>query len=146
MNTDEAWERLTNAQVARMATITTEGSVDVVPIVFAILDPEPHHRFDQGILVTAVDHKPKTTMSLKRLENIRSHPEVTAVVDHYEDDWDQLWWIRVRGQGRVLADSGERQLALDALVAKYAQYREKRPQGDVIAVDIIGIQSWTGAQ
>ena len=26
--------------------------------------------------------------------------EVTVLVDHYEEEWSALWWVRVRGRGR----------------------------------------------
>ena len=47
------------------------------------------------------------------------------LLDHYDDDWSQLWWVRVRGRA-VVHDAGDPAAtpALDALVAKYEQYRE----------------------
>ena len=66
--------------MARLATTNTGLGIDVVPITFALL---PGDR-----LVSIVDQKPKSTTRLRRLDNIRAHPEVTVLVDHYEDDWD----------------------------------------------------------
>ena len=93
MNESELLELLGDARVATLATIRADGRVDLVPITFA---------FDDRVLVTAIDHKKKSTIELKRLDNIRQFPEVTLLVDHYDDqDWKQLWWVRVRGRAKV---------------------------------------------
>ena len=110
--------------------------VDVVPITFAV----------QGdLLVTAVDHKTKTTTRLRRLANIATHPEVTVLVDHYEDDWDRLWWVRLRGQARVVADGPDFDQAIARLAAKYDQYRSQRPTGPAILVSIEAVSGWEAA-
>jgi PPOX class probable F420-dependent enzyme len=96
------------------------------------------------VLVTAVDHKPKCSPDLKRLENVRAHPEVTVLVDHYAPDWSDLWWVRLRGQARVLAsDAEEVDEALDALTGRYPQYEDQRPTGPVIAVDLSSVDGWS---
>jgi PPOX class probable F420-dependent enzyme len=89
-----------------------------------------------GAIVSAVDAKPKSTTALRRLDNVRSHPAVTLLVDHYDDgDRSRLWWVRVDGTARVATDGPERETALDTLAAKYPQYRALRPPGAVIVVD-----------
>jgi PPOX class probable F420-dependent enzyme len=122
----------TSALSARLATIDPDGAPNLVPIVFAI---------DGDVLYSAVDDKPKTTMRLRRLANVRRDPRVTVLVDHYEDDWSALWWVRLRGQGRVLDAGDERERALDLLAERYEPYRRRRPSGPVIAVDVT---EWTG--
>ena len=72
-------------------------------------------------IVTAVDHKPKRTPRLQRLENIRTNPSVTLLVDHYDDDWTAVWWVRVDGTA-TLHDSHEQ--GRELLAAKYPQYAE----------------------
>ena len=57
-------------------------------------------------------------------------------MDCYDDDWSELWWIRLDCSGSVVADGDERDRALDLLAAKYPQYRSTRPPGPVIALDI----------
>ena len=45
---------------------------------------------------------------VRRLTNIRASPErVTVLIDHYEDDWPAVWWVRLRGTGRVLEEGQE---------------------------------------
>src|SRR3954447_23666509 len=90
----DLWTRLTGASVARLATHNPSGAIDLAPFTFAAVV--------EHTLVTAVDHKPKRTTKLQRLDNIRAHPAVTVLADHYEDDWTRLWWVRARGDAIVL--------------------------------------------
>ena len=91
---------------------------------------------------TAVDRKPKRSPRLKRLENVRQNPHVEVVVDHYEEDWSALWWVRLRGRGRVLDHGDERDRALALLAGKYPQYRAEPPPGPVLAVELDGWSGW----
>jgi PPOX class probable F420-dependent enzyme len=125
--------RLTSARVARLATTDPDGRPHLVPIVFAV---------EGDTLYSAVDRKPKRSTTLRRIENARTRPEVTILVDHYDEDWQQLWWIRVRGRARVLDEGDERARALELLQAKYPQYRSEPPDGPVLAVDVSDVRSW----
>jgi PPOX class probable F420-dependent enzyme len=69
-------------------------------------------------------------------------PDVTILVDHYDEDWSGLWWIRLRGRARVLDDGDERERALALLAEKYPQYRTEPPDGPVLAVDVTEIRDW----
>lgn len=89
-----------------------------------------------------MDAKPKSTLDLRRLDNIGAHPDVSLLVDHYEDDWARLWWVRVDGRAQVCASGPLWSHALAALTAKYEQYRASAPPGPVIAVDITQWRSW----
>ena len=133
LGVDEARALVDGSRVARLATTNTGLGVDVVPIVFALL---PGDR-----LVSIVDQKPKSTTRLRRLDNIRANPAVTVLVDHYEDDWERLWWVRVRGTASVVVDGPEFDEALAALVARYPQYVEAPPPGPVVSV---AVEDWTG--
>jgi PPOX class probable F420-dependent enzyme len=126
--------RLAAARVARLATIDPDGRPHLVPIVFAL---------DGDTLYSAVDRKPKRSATLRRIENARARPDVTVLVDHYEDDWSRLWWIRLRGRARVLDDGDERERALELLAAKYPQYRDEPPDGAVLAVDVVETRGWS---
>jgi PPOX class probable F420-dependent enzyme len=125
--------RLTAARVARLGTIDPDGRPHLVPIVFAL---------EGDTLYSAVDRKPKRSQKLRRIENARARPDVTILVDHYDDDWSRLWWIRVRGRARVLDDGEERERALGLLAEKYPQYRDEPPDGPVLAVDIAEVREW----
>jgi PPOX class probable F420-dependent enzyme len=111
--------RLTAARVARLATLDPDGRPHLVPIMFA---------FDGDTLCSAVDRKPKRSRRLRRIENARARADVTILVDHYEEDWGRLWWIRLRGRARVLDAGEELKRALALLREKYPQYTS-RPAG-----------------
>ncbi len=127
------WARVEAARVAQLATVTPEGRPHIVPCCFLRTG---------DTIWSAVDAKPKTTLALRRLENLRVHPAVSLLIDHYEEDWDRLWWIRLDGEAQVLAEAAARDQAIDALAAKYSQYVERRPPGAVIAVTITGWRAW----
>jgi PPOX class probable F420-dependent enzyme len=126
--------RLTSARVARLATTDPDGRPHLVPIVFAL---------DGDTLYSAVDRKRKRSSKLRRIENARARPDVTILVDHYDEDWSLLWWIRLRGRARVLDDGDERERALGLLADKYPQYREEPPDGPVLAVDVTETRDWS---
>lgn len=136
MREEELRRRVEAAPVARLATVDAGGRPRVVPCCFAL---------DGDLAYSAVDHKPKRTSRLMRLDNIRAHPSVCLVVDHYEDDWSALWWVRLDGSARVVEDGPEWQRGVDLLVAKYAQYREHPPTGPVIVIAVEHRRSWSAS-
>ena len=119
--------------MAHLATVGSTGAPHLVPITFALLD--------ERTLVTAVDHKPKRTRAVQRLANIAANPQVSVLVDHYESDWQRLWWVRADGRARVekAAPAG----AAEALAKRYEQYRERRPAGPFIVIEIQRLSSWS---
>jgi PPOX class probable F420-dependent enzyme len=131
--TPELRRRVEAAPVARLATIDRQGRPHLVPICFALVGET---------IYTAVDRKPKRSLRLQRIENARANPQVAVLVDHYEDDWSQLWWVRLRGRARVLERGEEVERALALLAAKYAQYRAEPPPGPVLAVDLDEWRAW----
>jgi PPOX class probable F420-dependent enzyme len=129
------WARLAGARVARLATVTPGGAPRIVPVTFAV------DRARETIF-HAVDHKPKATRRLARLADVAAEPRVALLADHYDEDWSRLWWVRADGVARVLDDAPE---AIDLLAQKYGQYRERRPQGPVIALRVERISGWSAA-
>jgi PPOX class probable F420-dependent enzyme len=124
--------RLAAGRVAHLATVRPDGRPHIVVCCFAL---------DEDRLWTAVDAKPKASVRLQRLANVRAHPWASLLVDHYEESWERLWWVRVDGTAAVLEKGTQRDRALAALVAKYPQYASSAPQGPVIAV---AAQRWRG--
>jgi len=137
MDADDARRRFASARVARLATVGAQGRPHVVPIVFAVIGDTIYH---------AVDSKPKSTRALRRFANVSQNPEVCALADSYDDDWATLWWARADGVGRVLgvADD-ESRLGIDALARRYPQYREHRPGGPVLAIDVRRWSGWSAS-
>jgi PPOX class probable F420-dependent enzyme len=130
VNSDEARERFAVARVARLATAGIGCRPHLVPVVFAVRD---------DTVYSAVDAKPKRTTSLRRLANVAANPAVSLLVDHYEDDWERLWWVRADGHGRVLeGEAPEAQRAIEWLRERYPQ---QRATGAVLAVDV---ERWSG--
>jgi PPOX class probable F420-dependent enzyme len=125
-------QKVETARVARLATTDSSGQPHVVPITFALADDR---------LVWAVDHKPKATVDLKRVRNLTARPDVSVLVDYYDDDWTTLWWVRVDGTARVLDSSDDRDRVIEMLVAKYDQYRNIPPIGPAVEITI---KRWVG--
>src|SRR5687768_4093479 len=126
-------DEVARSRVARLATLDSDGRPHLVPIVFALVG---------DTLFSAVDAKPKRSRTLRRIENARERPDVTVLVDRYDENWTQLWWVRIRGRARVLDGGDEAAAALEALTAKYRQYRDEPPGLPVLAVDIADWRIW----
>jgi len=131
---DEATKRsrVAAARVGRLATVTADGRPHLVPCCFAL---------SGDTIYSAIDHKPKSTRRLQRLENLRTNPNASLLVDHYADDWSTLWWVRADGTGRIVDDGAKLAEANTLLAAKYSQYRDFPPAGPVIA---IAVSTWRG--
>lgn len=128
------------ASVGRLATVAPDGMPHLVPVVFAVRLP------GDDVIYTAVDAKPKSTRRLRRLANIDHDPRVSLLVDHYADDWTQLWWVRADGIAEIHRAGDRKDEALqagyDLLRAKYPQYQSVRLDGPVIAIAVRRWSSW----
>jgi len=125
--------------VARLGTVAPDGGPHLVPVVF-VLEP------DRDVVWTAVDAKPKSTRRLRRLANVEANPRVSLLVDHYDDDWTRLWWVRADGRATISPGADpETSSALDTLAAKYPQYSDERPAGPVIRIEIDTWRTWTAS-
>ncbi|MEO7060347.1 MAG: TIGR03668 family PPOX class F420-dependent oxidoreductase [Lapillicoccus sp.] len=139
--------RLSAARVARLATVRPDGQPHLVPIVFALVG---------DVVWSAVDGKPKSTRALQRLANIEAQPRVSLLVDHYAEDWDTLWWVRVDGHASVVpvtsaagegysgsSEASEALEALEALTEKYAAYVAAPPTGPLVRIAIDRWAAWS---
>jgi PPOX class probable F420-dependent enzyme len=123
------------APVARMATVRPAGTPHVVPVDFAL---------DDDTIRTAVDSKRKRTTALQRLTNLTANPAVSLVVDHYDDDWSALWWVRADGMARLHEPGSEGAgRGVAALTAAYPQYADSPPPGRVVEVIVHRWSTWT---
>ena len=134
MNRAEALTRLETHPTGYLASADNTGVPHVVVVTYAVVTDN---------VVTAIDHKPKTTRSLKRLRNISENENVSFLVDHYEDDWDRLWWVRVDGPASIIKRGELFDISVDALVDKYPQYKDHRPKGPVIAIETADVSWWS---
>lgn len=134
LSTDEALRRLSTVPVLRLATSDDRNRPHLVTVTFAV---------SRGSVLTAVDHKPKSTRDLRRLANIRVNPHVSLLADHYEDDWDRLWWVRVDGHAHIIGDDPAMAGPVALLAERYRQYREHPPEGPVIEILIDHLRGWS---
>jgi PPOX class probable F420-dependent enzyme len=136
VDVDTMRTRVAAARVARLATIRPDGTPHVVPICFALLTGSTG-----DLLVSAVDSKPKSTASLQRLQNVGANPAVTVLVDHYEEEWRRVWWVRVDGDGHLVDGGVDHERVVDALREKYEQYRDHDLPGPALLIDV---RRWVG--
>lgn len=130
---------LATARRAVLATVRPDGRARLVPVCFW-LAAEP----DAGghpLLYSALDEKPKLgtdPLQLGRVRDLLGRPDVTLLVDRWDEDWSRLAWLRLEGTARVLGpprpgtlDEREHAAAAAGLRARYPQYRshalESRP-------------------
>jgi PPOX class probable F420-dependent enzyme len=122
---------LKEARVARFATLDVAGRPHIVPICFA---------YDGKVFYTAVDRKPKRVPAekLARLRNIGAVPRVALLIDEYNEDWTQLWYVLIRGRATLLPRTArqERAGALRRLRAKYPQYARGMLEDDAPIIRI----------
>jgi PPOX class probable F420-dependent enzyme len=122
--------------VAHLATADGDGVPHVVPVCFTILE---------STVYIAIDQKPKSgdPRALKRIQNIAANPSVALIVDHYEDDWQQLAWVMLRGTAEILESGDEREAAHTLLRQRYKQYEGMDFLGlPMIAIRIARTSSW----
>lgn len=107
--------KLRSARVARLSTLDTEGRPHAVPVCFV------YHR---DVFYTPLDRKPKrvSIQKLARVRNIEANPEVALLLDEYDEDWDKLWYILVKGEASILTGGAEQNEVIVQLRNKYAQY------------------------
>jgi PPOX class probable F420-dependent enzyme len=144
LSADEIEARLESWPVARLATSGDDGLLHQVPIVFAR---------SGGRLWSPVDGKNKRDGELVRVRNLRVHPESSLLLDDYDSDWTQLWWIRIEATAEVVqpdsASDPEVLAAVAALEAKYPQYATVpvlRDPATLIAFETGRIVSWLASR
>ena len=124
--------RVESAQVARLATVKPDGGPHIVPMCFVLVG--------QTVYSTS-DYKPKTTPNLQRFKNIAANSNASLLVDHYDDDWEKVWWVRLDGEARMVTDRSELEEAIDRLRAKYVQYETLERDSSAMALEI---KRWSG--
>lgn len=128
--------RLRTARSATLGTTGKSGRPHLVPIVFA---------YEEGVLYSAVDQKPKSTYRLQRLRNIEGNPKVSVLVDHYDDDWSRLWWVRIDGTASVIRSGALFQKGISLLTGKYDVYTTEPPPGPLIEIRVERVRSWAAS-
>ena len=135
MDESDARARFAGARVARLATVRPDGAPHLVPVILVL---------EGGTAWLVVDEKPKRHRRLQRLANVRAEPRVSLLADHYDDEWERLWWVRADGVARIVETGPELRRAIGLLLERYPQERERPPQGPAIAVEITRWSWWPG--
>jgi PPOX class probable F420-dependent enzyme len=128
------WERLTDATHGVLSTVHPERGVDPDPVVFTVLD--------RRIVVPVDTVKPKSSTRLQRLANLELDDRCSLLVDHYDDDWSQLWWVRVHGRGRAVTPTEE---VLELLASRYPAYEAHGAIATTIEVTPAAITGWAAS-
>ena len=109
------------ARVARLATVDSENCKPyLVPVVFI---------YDGNNFYIPIDEKAKRSKpeNLKRVKNIQTNPNVTLLIDEYNEDWKKIWFIMIQGNASLINNIESRQNRLiqrvhRLLYEKYPQY------------------------
>jgi coenzyme F420-0:L-glutamate ligase / coenzyme F420-1:gamma-L-glutamate ligase len=129
---------LAHSRVAHLATAGADAAPHAVPLCFW---------FDGANFYFVIDQKPKrnTGLKLKRMRNIAANPRVALLIDHYEEDWNQLAYVLIEGRARVVEDAEEYMLALRNLRDKYPQYRNmalSQENNLMVRIDPLRVHIW----
>jgi PPOX class probable F420-dependent enzyme len=131
---------LDRSRVGHLATAEAGGAPHVIPVCYAVsTDPA-----GGDTLYVTIDEKPKRQdRPLKRLRNILENPQAAFVADRWDEDWNRLGWVMLRGRAEILYAGGEHDRAQALLIARYPQYRAMQ-LGDlpVIALRIARATGW----
>jgi PPOX class probable F420-dependent enzyme len=132
----ECWGRVERARHGVLATVHLDRGVDAVPVVYAVVDRR---------LVLPVDTvKPKRHLRLGRLANLAQDPRCVLLVEHYADDWSELWWVRIHAAAStpVASQPGPAPSWLDALAARYPHYGEPGAVAAAVVLQPTAVTGW----
>ena len=109
-------EFILSQRVAHLATSSAAGVPHAVPFCFCLIGER---------IYFVIDEKPKQRPKggIRRMRNIAENPRVAVIFDHYEDNWNQLAYVLVHGRAQSVEQPREYETALEALAARYIQYR-----------------------
>ena len=139
---NQSLDLLHNSKIARLATVDPLNNQPyVVPVVFA---------FNGNNIFIPLDNKAKRVNSnkLKRVKNIQKNPNVSFLIDIYDDkDWNNLSYLMIQGKARIanmVNDTDIIKKAHSLLSNKYLQYKNRIVEiGDkCIVIDIQKAITW----
>jgi PPOX class probable F420-dependent enzyme len=137
LSEDDCIDRLASTGHGVLATVHRDRGVDAVPVVFA---------FSRGRILVPIDTiKPKRTTDLQRTKNLRADPRCALLAEHYSEDWEHLWWVRVHARGSVCPEE-----ALDAarrvLAERHPRYSVEGSIAAVLVLDPESFSGWAASQ
>ena len=135
----EQADRLSATPVGHLATADANGRPHVIPVCFV---------YDGQYIYSVLDAKPKrgSLTGLRRVRNILANPQVSLVIDHYDEDWTRLWYLLVQGRAELVEDGPDPPMAIARLREKYPQYRNMPLDGNpVIRITPERVTGWSGS-
>src|SRR4051812_2567350 len=132
LDADACWVRLRGTTHGVLATAHEGRGVDAVPVVFALVADD--------VVVPIDTVKPKSSTRLQRVANIERDPRCVLLIEHYDDDWSQLWWVRAHGRASASTPSDAH---LAALAARHPQYEAPGTIPSVLVIAIDAISGWS---
>jgi len=125
------------AKVARLATVDQKSHPYVVPVVFV---------FHKNAFFIPLDEKTKSVnpKKLKRVKNIARNPNVTLLIDRYQNDWKKLFFLMIHGKATVVDSKNSKIMnkVHELLISKYPQYKKIGVGNSCIKITPHGITHW----
>lgn len=119
-----------------LATVHPERGPDPLPVMYVVSD--------DGHLGVPVDSiKPKSSMRLRREDNLEADPRAALLVEQWDPaDWSRLWWVRAH----LLHLEDPHQSLIDDLTDRLSrrvpQYADK-PFHRVLVCRIVAVTGWS---
>ena len=126
------WSLVAGARHGVLATVHEVRGADAVPVVFGLLA-------GPRVVVPVDAVKPKRRTRLQRVINVERDPRCVLLVDHYDDDWGRLWWVRVHA---TAVESPVTTDALEVLRARYPRYGEPGALVTVLVLVPTAVTGW----
>lgn len=130
LDEDACWERLGAFGHGVLGTVHPARGVDAVPVVFV--------RDGDRLIVPIDTVKSKSGSRLQRLVNLEADHRCVLLLEHYEDDWSRLWWVRAHGRAVEATPTEANRAALGGGFAAYAA------PASVTSVIVLTIEALTG--
>lgn len=137
---------LVAARRAILATIDSKGRPRALPVCFVV---EAHDGGGLELLIP-LDDKPKSIddkHGLARVRDIEQHPQISLLVDHWDEDWSRLGWLRLDGHAALLEPDEVSHAfpgVVERLRAKYPQYvTHDLESSPMISLNIERAVSWS---
>lgn len=130
---------ISRAKVARLATVDQKLYPYVVPVVFV---------FHENSFFIPLDEKTKTVnpKNLKRVKNIEKNPNVTLLIDKYQNDWKKLFFLMIHGKAKVIDGNSKLMDKIHKLlILKYPQYKKIGVGNSCIMIHPTKVRFWINA-
>ncbi len=128
------------AKVARLATVDQKSHPYVVPVVFV---------FHENSFFIPLDEKVKTVnpRKLKRIKNIEKNPNVTLLIDKYQNNWKKLFFLMIHGKATVIDEINNKLMdkVHKLLISKYPQYKKIGVGNSCIKINPTKVTFWNNS-